>query len=165
MKRQWSQDSLSGTIGAARSAFVRRAARATSVIAATPRAPVTAVALIIVVSREAARRPPFFGPHLIRGYERESCSEHSAERHRRRQTPVVFSAAWGSRTSNTGAYKRDKTDRHLLFLSPWANWISICRPQTHFRSRLWRASSASRTSSNVLMLLRLSVLKTHRHTG
>lgn len=41
-------------------------------------------------------------------------------------------------------------DVHLLFLSPWANWISICRPQTHFLSRLCRASSASRTSSNML---------------
>lgn len=61
------QDSLSGTVGAAGSALVRGAARAASVIAATPRAAVTAVALIIVVSGEAARRTPFFGPHLTRG--------------------------------------------------------------------------------------------------
>lgn len=25
---------------------------------------------------------------------------------------------------------------HLLLRSPWANWISICRPHTHFLSRL-----------------------------
>lgn len=45
----------------------------------------------------------------------------------------------------------------ILFRSPWANWISICRPQIHFLSRLCSASSASRTSSNMLTRLRLCI--------
>lgn len=138
------------------------------------------IIITIIMPRRAARRSPLLSFHLIGCCDGKKGVWEKRETHQANKVRSGLAflerycscTTWDikhvfeftaesniskSRTRNSAWYctvllheTQDICETALLFRSPCANWISICRPHTHFLSRLWRASSASRTSSNLL---------------